>query len=205
MKKCILMVMVLLVVACNKPANQASEENRQAEEGVMSALNEIAEDYVKLVLATGQHDSDFVDAYYGPAEWKDQESRTPEALVEEAAAIQRRLDAVDISGEDVLVQQRVAYLKIQLLAVSSRLEMLNGQSFAFDEEAQRLYDVTPPTHDEAHFQELLSQLEAELPGKGSITQRLADWRKDFIIPPEKLDAVFSKAIEETRRRDRTTT
>ena len=200
MKKCILMVMVLLVVACNKPANQASEENRQAEEGVMSALNEIAEDYVKLVLATGQHDSDFVDAYYGPAEWKDQESRTPEALVEEAAAIQRRLDAVDISGEDVLVQQRVAYLKIQLLAVSSRLEMLNGQSFAFDEEAQRLYDVTPPTHDEAHFQELLSQLEAELPGKGSITQRLADWRKDFIIPPEKLDAVFSKAIEEARRR-----
>ncbi len=28
------------------------------------------ERYVKLVLAMGQHDADYVDAYYGPAEWK---------------------------------------------------------------------------------------------------------------------------------------
>jgi len=29
-------------------------------------LNDIAEPYVKLVLAVGQHDADYVDAYYGP-------------------------------------------------------------------------------------------------------------------------------------------
>ena len=33
-------------------------------------VDTIAEDYVKLVLAVGQHDADFVDAYYGPPEWK---------------------------------------------------------------------------------------------------------------------------------------
>ena len=32
-----------------------------------TALNNIAEPYVKLVLAVGQHDADYVDAYYGPA------------------------------------------------------------------------------------------------------------------------------------------
>ena len=29
-------------------------------------MNELAERYVKLVLAMGQHDADYVDAYYGP-------------------------------------------------------------------------------------------------------------------------------------------
>ena len=37
-----------------------------------SPMNEIAERYVKLVLALGQHDADYVDAYYGPPEWKQQ-------------------------------------------------------------------------------------------------------------------------------------
>ena len=32
-------------------------------------MNTIAEQYVKLVLAVGQHDADYVDAFYGPAEW----------------------------------------------------------------------------------------------------------------------------------------
>ena len=34
------------------------------------ALNSIAEQYVKLVLAVGQYDADYVDAYYGPVEWQ---------------------------------------------------------------------------------------------------------------------------------------
>ncbi len=33
-------------------------------------MNNIAEDYVKLVLNIGQYDADFVDAYYGPEEWR---------------------------------------------------------------------------------------------------------------------------------------
>ena len=33
-------------------------------------MNAVAERYVHLVLALGQHDPDYVDAFYGPAEWK---------------------------------------------------------------------------------------------------------------------------------------
>ena len=33
-------------------------------------MNPLADRYVKLVLAVGQHDDALVDAYYGPAEWK---------------------------------------------------------------------------------------------------------------------------------------
>ena len=35
-------------------------------------LSPVAERYVHLVLALGQHDPDYVDAFYGPAEWKTQ-------------------------------------------------------------------------------------------------------------------------------------
>ncbi len=33
-------------------------------------MQAFAERYVKLVLAVGQHDPDYVDAYYGPPEWR---------------------------------------------------------------------------------------------------------------------------------------
>src|SRR5436305_12779912 len=36
------------------------------------AMNHAAESYVKLVLAMGEHDADYVDAYYGPPEWRAQ-------------------------------------------------------------------------------------------------------------------------------------
>jgi hypothetical protein len=35
-------------------------------------MNAVAERYVHLVLALGQHDPDYVDAFYGPTEWKAQ-------------------------------------------------------------------------------------------------------------------------------------
>ena len=42
---------------------------------MVTSVQEIAEAYVKLVLAVGQHDPDYVDAYYGPPDWKKQEKK----------------------------------------------------------------------------------------------------------------------------------
>ena len=44
------------------------------------ALNAVAERYAHLVLALGQHDPDYVDAFYGPAEWKTHDAITPKGL-----------------------------------------------------------------------------------------------------------------------------
>ena len=41
----------------------------------MSTLNEIAEHYVRLTLAVGEHDPGYIDAYTGPAEWQQQVDR----------------------------------------------------------------------------------------------------------------------------------
>ena len=55
---------------------------------VTDPLRTIAERYVKLVLAVGQHDADYVDAFYGPAEWRKEAeaAKTPLATIDSQAA-----------------------------------------------------------------------------------------------------------------------
>src|SRR5262245_40575637 len=47
-----------------------------------SSMNAIAESYVKLVLAVGQHDPAYVDAYYGPEAWKTEAERQKKPLAQ---------------------------------------------------------------------------------------------------------------------------
>ena len=51
-------------------------------------LNAVAERYAHLVLALGQHDPDYVDAFYGPSEWKteaEKVKKSVDAIATEAA------------------------------------------------------------------------------------------------------------------------
>lgn len=45
-----------------------------------SPLDAIAQKYVRLVLALGIHDPDYVDAFYGPAAWRDEVQKAKPAL-----------------------------------------------------------------------------------------------------------------------------
>ena len=59
----------------------------RAPAGPVMTMNEIAERYVKLVLAVGQHDELFVDAYYGDPAWKP--AGTPPSLPALAAQAEK--------------------------------------------------------------------------------------------------------------------
>jgi hypothetical protein len=95
---------------------------------------------------------------------------------------------------------RRAYLRRQLEALAARVRMLQGDRLSFDDEARALYDVTPPTHGEQHFQAIVSRLDAVLPGRGPVPERYVAYRNEFVIPTDKLDAVFSAAIAAGRER-----
>ena len=162
----------------------------------------IAEAYAHLVLAMGQHDPDYVDAFYGPAEWKTRaaEQKKPlTAIREEAMQLFEQLVELPLP-ENELEQLRLAYLSKQLGALEARVRIVQGERLKFDDETRALYDAVAPTHPESHFQEIVAKLESKLPGEGPLTQRYAEWRKRFIIPKEKLDAVFQLAIKECRAR-----
>jgi hypothetical protein len=80
------------------------------------------------------------------------------------------------------------------------ISIIAGGEFSFDMEAKILYDAEPPHHSPEHFQNILDELDEILPGDDKLSKRLDDFRNQFIIPEEKLDAVFSSAINECRNR-----
>lgn len=164
-------------------------------------LNPIAESYVKLALATGVHDGDFVDAYFGPPEWQAAAAaeKLPLAdILERTRALRARLAAIDQAGFDDLGRLRHEYLTKQLRAMEARLEMIGGRKFKFDEESSLLFDAVAPVQTEEHFRAMVTELDAALPGAGTLPERLAAFRKAFIIPPDRLGAVFQAAIKAAR-------
>jgi len=70
----------------------------------------------------------------------------------------------------------------------------------FDEESKVLYDAVAPNLTDTYLQSFVDQLDKELPGKGTLTERYALYRKPFAIPSSRLDAVFQAAIGECRAR-----
>ena len=168
------------------------------------AMDRIAEQYVKLVLRVGQHDADYVDAYYGPPEWRPGKEAPPvplEALRAEVAQVRQAIAALPRPAEE-MPALRHEFLARQSRAVEARLRMLQGERLPFDEESRLLYDAVAPTHPASYFSATLAELERQLPGEGPLTARYEAFKQDFIIPKEKLDAVFTAAIDACRTRTR---
>ena len=167
-------------------------------------MNNIAERYVKLVLAVGQHDADYVDAFYGPAEWKTEAERRKLPLKDIAAAAARLIADIpplsDADRRDELLVLRHEYLRRQLEALRTRVRMLDGAKLTFDEESQALYDAAAPVHPESYFADTLEELERMLPGDAPLVDRYDLFRQQFIVPPTRLARVFDRAIAECRTR-----
>lgn len=200
MMKIFVFLTVLSVVMMSNCTTDKANEN---------PVNAIAESYVKMVLQVGLYDSDFVDAYYGPKEWKPQPIQVDsntffpyQSFAEEIKSLKRRLSEVDTTGMPLSDKQRIALLDKQMIAVEAKIEMMNKRKYSFDEEAGLLYDAKPPVYTEDHFKSLLGQLDKALPGKGTVAQRYNEFKNQFIIPKDKLDAVFQTAIAEAKKRTR---
>ena len=167
----------------------------------------VAETYVRLVLALGQHDAAFVDAYYGPPEWRTAAEKDKLSLfdINKRAAVlevdQRRLPPPAPGSTDAeLLGLRRQYLARQLNALRARVAMLQGRKFPFDEESRELYDAVAPRNDEATFQTVIDQVGVRIGGQGDLGPRYEAFRRAFVIPTDKLDVVFQAAIAECRRR-----
>lgn len=167
-------------------------------------INNLAETYVKTVLKLGQYDSDIVDAYYGPEEWKPQgmaaDTFPGDIFIQDLSKVLQKLANQDTAGLSVLEKRRIAMLRKQVRATITKVEMMQGKKLPFNEEAKLLYDIEPPHHELAYFDSLLSTLDEVLPGEGNLADRWSAYRSQFVIPREKLDTVFQAAIAEARRR-----
>lgn len=170
-------------------------------------MDKIAESYVKLVLKIGLYDDGYVDAYYGPDEWKPsaltpaQKNKFPhDAFLKEADDILNSLKTISVSGLNESERLRYMYLKDQMAAVRARVEILNGLKLSFDDESKALYDAIAPAHSNEYFANIIASLDSILPGNGTMAERLEKFKEGFIIPRDRVDTVFKAAINECRRR-----
>lgn len=174
-------------------------------------LNEIGEQYLRLVLALGEHDPDYVDAYYGDVAIRDEVKRQAASPAQIEQRAQRLLAGVDgadspqFQTRPEMVALRRAYLTKQLAALIARAQMLQGTKFSFDEEARALYDTTAPHYQESDFAPLLARIEKRLPvEKGdagrSLAERYNRYIERYAVPAARLEKVMALALDEARTR-----
>jgi hypothetical protein len=171
------------------------------------SMNGLAESYVKLALEVGAYAPGYIDAYYGPQEWNvilDDSARRrgfpAAALKKKADGILRALEAAAPRQRTELARLRVEFLHKQMVALLAEIDVLAGKKLSFEAESRLFYDAVAPVHPLAEFDQALAALAVALPGPGSLAERLAAFKKEFLIPAAKLPAVFDAAIAECRRR-----
>jgi hypothetical protein len=195
-----LALLICLVVPGCSAQHEETTHDQHSEDSL--SMNAVADEYVKLVLAVGLHDDGYVDAYYGPEALKkaaEVEAMPLDAIRRRATELQQELPPNGPEA-DQLSRLRREYLNKQLSALGSHVDRLSGAVMSFDEESRALYDAVSPPRGAEHFQEVLSSLDKLLPGEGELADRYESFKKDFIIPKEKLDTVFQAAIAACKER-----
>ena len=185
MKKISLVLVLMLTLSCNQSVEELTIET-------------VVEDYVRLVLEIGQYNTSFVDAYFGPEEWKPTaevaEVFPKDNFVDRSNHLIEQCETLLKSKDPETNSARINMLKKQLIAVRTKVQMIAGETFSFDKEAELLYDAAPP-----HFDNLLLELENLLKGEGTLTDRYNAYMTKFVIPKEKLNDVFRVAIDASRK------
>lgn len=187
-----LVILCLLgtLIGCQPHAQKSDEETPMT-------LDKLAEQYVKLALAVGEHHPYYIDAYYGPNEWRTGEKRPLADLKTDINALLAQLEYVQSKPE---LAQRKAFLQVQTKSMLTFIQIIHNEKISFDDESLRLYDAISPNITEAELDKALNQLDAMLPGEGSVSERMNVFIEQFVIPTDKLDSVFKAAVDESRQR-----
>ncbi len=166
-------------------------------------LQEIAREYLSLELSMSWHDESHVDAYFGPEEVRVTANEAQLSLDDiDAAAIElkSRLQEMVETDSDPVLGMRIAGFIGRLAALHTRIALRRGDRKSFDDESRLLFDAEAPHHDADYFQGILDDIDGLLGGEGALSERVAAFQNQFIIPPDRLASVFDAAIQECRRR-----
>ena len=163
------------------------------------APDPIATDYLLLGLRLDQHIPGLVDAYYGPADTKarvDMEQlRAPSRLREDVASLADRV------AREIDEQDRKEWLTAQLHALDAHALALAGEPLPYPEYVERCMGFAPRRHDAAVFDAAASAIDALLPGKGSVAERLEAWDHQLEVPVDRLPSagrVARRAVPRAR-------
>lgn len=143
----------------------------------------------------------FVTDYYGPPEWKQAVMSEPEAAP--AELVEQALTLLGTLAGQGFPAQRALYLEKHVIMMETVCRMLCGESFTFQEEMRRCWDLDLKWIPESEFEQALAIYKSVLPGTGSLSERLHNYEKQFALPTDKkhlLGEITDRLLAEARRR-----
>ena len=137
-------------------------------------MDDLAREYLYLELSMGLHDSGHVDAYFGPQELQAaaiEAALSLDQILSGSADLAERLSAID-TGDDEMFGMRISGLIASLQALDTRIAINKGEFLSFDDESMALFGSAAPDNDAAHFETILQELDALLPGDEPLSKRV---------------------------------
>lgn len=143
----------------------------------------------------------FVEAYYGPPNWRTQAESEPEFEASELVHLAMMLaDALPAQG---FVSNRVAYLDKHVTAMEMLSRKLSGEYFSLEQEAKFCLDIHHKWTHEEQFEQAHALYETVLPGVGSLAERLRAYQAELAYPEEHMNNLakyIDLAFAEAKRR-----
>jgi hypothetical protein len=163
----------------------------------------LAEEFIKLAFGIEEYLPGYVDAYFGPQEWKGQSQQDGKLPLQTLTDRTARL-ANDISHADGMDAQRKDFFARQVTAMQMSLRLLGGETVSLAEEVKAIYDVQPEWRDESNFEQAHRELDELLPRGDSLVERKQAWDRSLEISLEKakelIPLVINKLQDITRRK-----
>ena len=174
----------------------------------------LAERYTRLTLRLAKQQPSLVEAWLGPPSWNDGPRVPAPALRAETSGLLEDLQRVmahaaptaswvppeagrRVAPGDVAPNWdsvRLAYLAGQILALDDAAGRLLGESRTFAEESQHSFGHAAPPRDAGALDALRQRLSELLPGRGTLAERHATFRRSLAVAPDRVEAVFAAAV-----------
>src|SRR3954467_9885778 len=168
----------------------------------MASPVDLCLEYVRLGLRFDQLEPGFGAASPGAprirAEVLDEPAPTPQELRDQARGLLRELDSADLPAD------RTAFLRGQLTGLECTARKMSGEPVGFVDEVAAYFQVAVELGDPAVYAAAHAELQALLPGSGTLTERYAVHRRREECPPDRLESAvhaLSSALRD-RARDR---
>lgn len=181
-----------------------------------TTLNFLAQEYVDLTIAKEKHERSTDVYWYTPQPfWKREDmnfSREEKTLMEplmdkksEGRTLNDILDESDflISCLELYKKKakseeidRINYLIDHTISLKTRTLILLGEKMSYDYMSDKLYNIVAPKFDYSKFDEIVKELDNTLPGKGSTAEKVLNFRRNILVPRDKLPRTLTKVTQE---------
>lgn len=149
-------------------------------------MDELARRYLLLGLRLDRISPGFVDSYVGPPELAEIARGEPKPLAAElhAEALALQDIAETLEGDGVDGDHRRVWFLGQLRAISALARQADGEEIAYLDFVEELFGIPIRPVPEAELSAARERVDAALPGRGSLHERLEEQRAAIRVPPE---------------------